>query len=204
MIVLGLTGAIGMGKSTVAGMLRALNIPVFDADQYVHRALNKGGVGVDDVRWAFPDAYDRTGQKINRKELGRLVFKNKAARTRLEKILHPLVRAAEVRFIKYHRARGTKLVVLDIPLLFETGADALCDTVMCVSAPALVQRARVMIRPGMTEAKFRAIQKAQFSDAKKRRLADFVLDTGGTLATTKRDLRALIKQIKQDYARNRP
>lgn len=204
MIVLGLTGAIGMGKSTVARMLDDMGVSVFDADKYVHRALNKNGIAVGPIKKIFPHVYDRARQKTDREKLGWVVFTSSAARKKLENILHPLVRAAEIRFIKYHRARGVKLVVLDIPLLFETGADALCDTVLCVSAPASIQRARVLARPGWTPQKFKLVKAVQMSDAQKRDRADWVLDTSGTLAATRRDLLMVLNQIKRMYARNRP
>lgn len=197
MIVLGLTGSIGMGKSTTAAMLRAMDIPVFDADQYVHRALNKGGRAVKFVRALFPDVYDRRGQKINREKLGDIVFADGSARLALNSTIHPLVRAAEKRFIGYHARRGTKIIVLDIPLLFETGAEGLCDVVMVVTAPASVQRARVLARPGWNLDKFKRVKAAQMSDAQKRARADVILNTGGTLAQTQRDLLRILKSLQR-------
>jgi dephospho-CoA kinase len=204
MIVLGLTGSVGMGKSTAAAMLRAQRIPVFDADAYVHRALRRGGRGVRLVAAAFPDAYDKTRDAIDRKKLGFRIFNNAAARKKLEHIIHPLVRAAEIRFIRRHRGWNTRLIVLDIPLLFETHADVLCDAVICVTAPAHIQRARVLARAGMTPEKFAAILAAQMPDAEKRLRADYVLHTGLGRAATWRDLQSILHGLKQTHARNHP
>lgn len=203
MIVVGLTGGIGMGKSTVARMMVYLGLPVFDADQYVHRALNARGIAVMDVAAAFPSAYDRNGKKINRGILGAWITGRVNERKKLEAILHPLVRAAEIRFIKRHAKAKTPLIVLDIPLLFETGADQLCDTVICVSAPPAVRRARVMQRRGMTDERFKAIVAAQMKESARRKRASFILDTGGTHEKTKNDLQKLIMRIKKNHARDR-
>jgi dephospho-CoA kinase len=199
-IVLGLTGLIGMGKSTVAKMVRDLGLPVFDADHYVRRLLNKGGAGVVPVRAAFPRVYNKTGQKIDRKILRRIVLHDPKALHKLEGILHPLVRAAEVRFINRHQNRGTRLIVLDIPLLYQTGADALCTAVMVVSAPRDVQRARVIARRGMTADVFKAILKHQSVAVRAHKQADYTLNTDQTLTQTKRDLQAIIRAVKQTHA----
>ena len=201
-IVVGLTGGIGMGKSTVAKMLYDLKIPVFEADRYVHRLLNAHGMAVTPVAKAFPSSFDRTRKAINRTALGSAIFGSTAKRKKLESILHPLVRAAEHRFMIKHIRACTPLVILDIPLLFESGADAFCDAVMVVSAPANVRRARVMVRANMTEAKFQAIVAAQMKDSVRRKRADYVLDTGKSRAATKRDLQAILRAIKQTHARN--
>lgn len=176
MKILGLTGSIGMGKSTAARMLRRLCVPVHDADATVHRLLGKGGKAVAAVEAAFPGVV-RDGA-VDRAELGRQVFGDAAALRRLEAILHPLVRAAERDFLERHARRGTSLVVLDIPLLFETGGEDRCDRVAVVSAPAFLQVRRVLRRPGMTMARFKAIRAQQMPDADKRRRADFVIPTG--------------------------
>lgn len=203
MIVIGLTGGIGMGKSTVARMLRTQQIPVFDADAYVHRALNRGGVAVAAVARAFSGSYDRQGEKIKRTVLRDVITKNVAARKKLEAIIHPLVRAAEHRFIKRHLRTKTPVIVLEIPLMFETKADQLCNAVICVSAPLKVREQRVLSRPGMTREVFRDIIKAQIKESTRQKKAGYVLRTGGTHAQTERDLQTLLKRIKQKYARNR-
>ena len=200
MIVLGLTGSVGMGKSTVARMLKTARIPVFDADAYVHRALRRGGRGVRDVAHAFPAAYDGSRDAIDRTKLGALVFNNPPARKKLEAILHPLVRNAELRFIRRHQAWRTRLIVLDIPLMFETRADVLCHAVICVTAPKFIQQARVMARPGMTADKFARILAAQMPDAEKRLRADYILQTGHGRHQTWRDLQTILTALKTKHA----
>lgn len=198
--ILGLTGSIGMGKSTVATMLRDFGIPVFDADRYVRRLLNKDGAGVNPIRCAFPKTYVPKQNKIDRQKLRALVLGRKRSLDALEHILHPLVRAAELRFIKRHQNRCTPIIVLDIPLLYQTGADALCTAVMVVAASPDVQRARVMKRRGMTADVFKAILKRQSIAARDYKRADYTLNTGQTLAQTKRDLQAIIRAVKQTHA----
>jgi len=176
MIVLGLTGSIGMGKSTTAGMFCDLGVPVHDADAAVHRLLAPGGDAVPAVADAFPDASD--GRGIDRKALGRTVFDDARALDRLEAILHPLVRRSESAFLARQVRARRALAVLDIPLLYETGAEGRCDAVAVVTAPAFVQRRRVLARPGMTESRLRDVLARQVPDAEKRRLADFVIQTG--------------------------
>jgi dephospho-CoA kinase len=176
MFVLGLTGSIAMGKSTAAQGFRALEVPVFDADAAVHRLLGPGGGAVAPVAEAFPDA--RTDGAIDRPRLGRLAFGDASALARLERILHPLVRDAERRFLAQAAAARRPLVVLDIPLLFETAAERRVDAVAVVSAPAFLQRQRALRRAGMTGARLSAIAARQLPDADKRRRADFVIATG--------------------------
>jgi dephospho-CoA kinase len=171
-----LTGSVGMGKTTAARMLRAMGIPVHDADGAVHRLLGKGGAAVKAVEAAFPGV--RQGKAIDRAALGRIVFDDPAALRRLERILHPLVAAAERKFLAQARRRREPLVVLDIPLLFETGASRRCDRVLVVSAPRTIQLARVMARPGMTREKLAAMEARQMPDGEKRRRADVVIPTG--------------------------
>jgi dephospho-CoA kinase len=195
MIVLGLTGSVGMGKSTAAAMFRRLGVPVHDSDAAVHRLLAPGGAAVKAVAAAFPEALGADGG-IDRAALGRRVFADAAALKRLERILHPLVRCSQDRFLKQARARRLPLVVLDIPLLFETGGGRRCDLVVVVSAPAAVQRARVMARPGMTEARFRAILAKQMPDAEKRRRADIVVPSGLGRAVTFRRLARLVRRLQ--------
>ena len=176
MKVLCLTGSVGMGKTTAARLLRRLGVPVHDADAEVHRLLGPGGAAVGAVEAAFPGV--QQGSAIDRAALGRLVFADPAALRRLEAILHPMVRQAERRFLAAARRQRRRLVVLDSPLLFETGGERRCDGVLVVSAPRAIQLARVMTRPGMTKARLAGVEARQMPDAQKRRRADFIISTG--------------------------
>lgn len=176
MVILGLTGSIGMGKSTAARVFRGLGVPVHDADRTVHRLLAAGGAAVGEVAAAFPEA--AVDGAIDRKALGRQVFDDAQALTRLEAILHPMVRRDKEAFLRATAGRGAPLAVLDVPLLLETGGERNCDGVVVVSAPAMVQRQRVLRRPGMTPALLASILSRQMPDAEKRRRADFVVATG--------------------------
>lgn len=180
MVVLGLTGSIGMGKTTVAGALRAAGAAIWDADAAVHRLLAPGGAGVAPVLALFPEAAAGEGRAaaVDRGTLGARVFKDREALARLEGILHPLVRAGERHFLAASQRRGCRLAVLDVPLLFETGGEARCDATLVVSAPAFVQRARVLGRSRMSEERLAAILARQMPDREKRRRADFVISTG--------------------------
>jgi dephospho-CoA kinase len=192
-IVLGLTGSIGMGKSEVAKMFRARNVPVFDADAAVARLYAQGGAAAGPVAAAFPEAV-RAGA-VDRAALSRLVVGQPEALSRLEAIVHPLVRAAEEAFLAAERAAGTPLAVLEIPLLFEGRNGGRCDRIAVVSAPPGMQRRRVLARPGMTEAKFDALLARQTPDVEKRRSADFVIDTSGTLAATDEQVQRIIAAL---------
>ncbi len=185
-----------MGKSTAAAMLRCLGVPLFDADLAVHRVLAPSGAAVPAVSAAFPGVETEVGG-IDRGLLGQRVFADPAALTRLEAILHPMVAAEERRFLARSRARRVPLVVLDIPLLFETGAERRCDYVLVVSAPTLVQRQRVMRRPGMTEIRLNSILRKQMPDHRKRRRADFVVPTGVGRNLTLRRLQAIVKLLRK-------
>lgn len=176
MFILGLTGSIGMGKTVAARDFAKLGIPVHDSDSVVHRLIGPGGDAVRAVGDAFPGVVN--ADAVDRGLLGAQVFDDDLALKRLEAILHPRVRAAELRFLGQHARLQTPLVVLDVPLLFETGGERRCDAVAVVSAPYRVQRRRVLSRPGMTEAKFKSILKHQISDYEKRRAADFVIYSG--------------------------
>ncbi|MGB4101850.1 MAG: dephospho-CoA kinase [Alphaproteobacteria bacterium] len=176
MHIIGLTGSVGMGKSLTATMLRKMGCAVHSADAAVHRALGPGGAAVAAVAALFPQAH--LHKAIDRRILGGLVFGQPEKLRQLEAILHPLVRAAEEAKIARARAAGKKAVVLDIPLLFETDGDQRCDTTLCVTAPAAVQRRRVLSRPGMSAEKFAQILAAQLPDAEKCRRADYVIHTG--------------------------
>lgn len=203
MRILGLTGSIGMGKSTAASMLRALGLPVHDSDAVVHLLLGKGGKAVAAVEAAFPGMV-KDGA-VDRKALGAKVFGQPAELRRLEAILHPLVREAERRFLQRCRQARHDVVVLDIPLLFETGGEKRCDGVVVVTAPQFLQSQRVMQRPGMTEARFRQILASQMPDREKRRRADWVVDTGCgrrlTLAALARIVCALKNRSRKSIKR---
>jgi dephospho-CoA kinase len=196
LIVLGLTGSIGMGKSTAAAMLRRLGVPLFDADRVVHRLLAPAGEGVRPVSEAFPGVETEAGG-IDRALLGQRVFADAAALARLEKILHPMVSTAERRFLARARARRQQLAVLDIPLLFETGGERRCDYVLVVSAPSFLQRQRVLGRPGMSEIRLNAVLRKQMPDREKRRRADFVVPTGLARGLTLRRLRAIVRLLRR-------
>ncbi len=193
MIVIGLTGSIGMGKSTVAQQFAELGAKICSADALVHELLaNDSGVFTE-VKEHFPQAIE--DGKISRGLLGRIVFSDAAKRRQLEAILHPRVQAAENHFIEKNRELGTKLVVLDIPLLFETGGQVRCDATVVVSAPAFIQRLRVMRRQGMTRAKFLSILQNQMPDKEKRKCADFVVATGLGKAHSFRQVKRIMKVL---------
>ncbi|MFM2370281.1 MAG: hypothetical protein RIS85_3 [Pseudomonadota bacterium] len=191
--ILGLTGSIGMGKSTVATMLRELGVPVFDADAAVHHLQGPGGALLPAIEAAFPGTTGPDG--VKRQELGAQVFGDAAALKRLEAIVHPAVARMRESFMIEHMGEG--LVVFDIPLLFEKGHGADLDAVVVVSAPADVQRARVLARPGMTPEKFAHILSLQVPDAEKRARADHVIDTGLALAQTRAQIAALVADIRE-------
>ncbi|HSV29579.1 MAG TPA: dephospho-CoA kinase [Candidatus Omnitrophota bacterium] len=194
MKILGLTGSIGMGKSTAARMLRRMGVPVHDADATVHALMAQGGAAVAMVEAAFPGVVKEGA--VDRAELGRRVFGRPDQLRRLEAILHPLVRQAERAFLERHRRRRTRLVVLDIPLLFETGGERRCDKVAVVTAPAFLQAQRVLKRPGMTPARLAAIRSQQMADGEKRRRADFVIPTGLGMRPALRRLRAVVTLMR--------
>jgi dephospho-CoA kinase len=196
MIVLGLTGSIGMGKSTAAAVLRRLGVPLYDADAEIHKLLGPGGAAVVKVETAFSGVLDEHGG-IDRVRLGQRVFGKPAELRRLEKILHPMVRAVERRWIARQRGRGAKLVVLDIPLLFETDRIDRVDGVIVVSAPARLQRERVLRRKGMSAERFAAILNAQLPDREKRRRADFVVQTALSRGVGARQLAGIVRRVRQ-------
>jgi dephospho-CoA kinase len=176
MKIIGLTGGIGMGKSTASATFRRHRVPIFDADQAVHALQAPGGGAVRPIEAAFPGT--TRGGAVDREALRRAVLGNPAALKTLERIVHPLVRDAEKRFLAAARRAGKSLVVLDIPLLLETGGEKRVDLVVVVSAPAAVQAVRVMRRPGMTAERLAAIRARQMPDAAKRRKADVVIHSG--------------------------
>lgn len=173
--LLGLTGSIGMGKSTTAAMFAEAGVPVWDADATVHALYRPGGAAVAPIRAAFPDAIRDGG--VDRAKLKAILAADPAALARLEAIVHPLTTQARQDFIAEHRT--APLILLDIPLLFETGADADCDATVVVTAPPDVQRQRVLDRPGMTEAQLSLILARQMPDAEKRARADYLIETVG-------------------------
>ena len=193
MMVLGLTGSIAMGKSTVAGMFRDLGVPVHDADAAVHRLLEPGGAGAGPVGGAFPECV--ADGAIDRQALGRSVFGDPERRRRLEGILHPLVRADRDRWLEDRRAEGAAAVVLDIPLLFETGAERDCDRVVLVYASRETQRRRALARPGMTEDKLRGIVAAQMDDAEKLRRAYYRIPTDRGIGDSRRRVGWIMDEI---------
>jgi dephospho-CoA kinase len=199
-IVLGLTGSIGMGKSTTAGLFAERGVPVFDADAAVHRLY--AGPLVPAVEAAFPGT--TTGDAVDRVALGRRVFGDPEALKRLEGIVHPAVRAAEQAFIATAAADRRDIVLLDIPLLYETGRERDVDRVVVVTAPAEVQRTRVLARPGMTPEKLDAILARQLPDADKRARADYVVDTGGGLESAARQVEAILASLRTGGDRKAP
>ncbi|USI74240.1 dephospho-CoA kinase [Sphingomonas morindae] len=188
MILLGLTGSIGMGKTTVATMFRRMGVPVFDADATVRSLQGPGGALLPAIEAAFPGTTGPDG--VDRAALGARVFGDRAALRRLEAIVHPAVDRARRGFVRRHRARP--LLVDDVPLLFETGGDRRVDAVLVVSAPAWRQRRRVLARPGMSALRLRQVLARQIPDPIKRRRADFVVDSGADLATTRAAVRRLV------------
>ena len=191
MIVLGLTGSIGMGKSTTAAMFAARGVPVFDADAAVHRLY--AGPLVPAVEAAFPGT-TRDGA-VDRALLSARVLGQPDELRRLEAIVHPAVRAAEEAFLAAARAAGAPVAVLDIPLLFETGRDADVDRVLVVTADPAVQRDRVLARPGMTAERFEAILSRQLEDGEKRRRGDYTVDTGHGLAAAEKQVDAILEEF---------
>ncbi|MDE2596251.1 MAG: dephospho-CoA kinase [Sphingomonadales bacterium] len=189
--VLGLTGSIGMGKSAVAAMFHGLGVPVFDADAAVHVLQGPSGALLPEIEAEFPGTTGAQG--VDREKLGAQVFGDPAALKRLEAIVHPAVAAMRRAFLSDNAA--ATLVVFDIPLLFEKGGHSGIDAVLVVSASAEAQRARVLARPGMTEEKFAQILKLQVPDADKRARADFVIDTGTSLAETRHAVQRLVHQF---------
>lgn len=199
MIVIGLTGSIGMGKSTAAKLLKSLGIPVHDSDATVHKLLGPGGKAVKPVSEAFAAAARKTpdGVEIDRATLGKIVFADPKKLKELEAILHPLVREDSDKWLKDMRRSGADIAVLDIPLLYETNAENRVKYVICISAPADMQRDRVMARPGMTEEKFKAILASQIPDAEKRKRADYVVLSDVSEEETLKALEQVIADVRR-------
>jgi dephospho-CoA kinase len=192
MIVIGLTGSVGMGKSATAALFAEAGVPVHDADATVHRLYE--GEAVAAIEAAFPGVSE--DGRIDRERLARRVINDRTALERLEAIVHPLVRADEARFLAEARSWGARYVLLDIPLLFETGADQRVDAVVVVSAPAADQQARVMARPGMTEERFLRVLEKQLPDEEKRRRADFVVDTSQGFDSARAQVHGILQALE--------
>jgi dephospho-CoA kinase len=190
MVVIGLTGSLGMGKTTTLRFFAEAGVPVYDADETVHRLY--GGEAAASIEAVFPGTTGEQG--VDRAKLAQAVLGDAAALARLEAIVHPLVRREEVRFLEAARKAGVPVAVLDIPLLFETGGDRRVDAVVVVSAPAEMQRARAFERPGMTEEKFRALLAKQIPDQEKRRRADFVVDTSQGYDSARAQVHAILRK----------
>ena len=195
MILVGLTGSIGMGKSTVAQMFVDAGVPAYNADDAVHAMYRPGGAAVTPVGAAFPGVV--VDGAIDRELLSKAVLNNPEALQRLEAIVHPLVGGMQMAFLQAAREADAELVVLDIPLLFENGGEKRVDVTVVVSAPADVQRARVLRRPGMTVEKFESILAKQTPDAEKRGRADFVIDTGASLEDTRAQVKAVLDALRE-------
>ena len=192
MLIIGLTGSIGMGKSTAAAQLKTHGIAVFDADAEVHKLY--AGEAVAPIEDAFPGT--TANGMVDRAKLAAALMKDPAGFKRLEAIVHPLVRARQVAFLKAEAARGAEMAVLEIPLLLEGGGEARVDVVIVVSAPVEIQRARVLERPGMTEEKLDSLLSRQMDDAEKRRKADFVVDTGRAIADSRAEIDRIVAALK--------
>jgi dephospho-CoA kinase len=191
MFILGLTGSIGMGKSTTANFFREAGVPVHDSDAVVHRLY--GGEAVGAVEAAFPGV--TVDGKIDRTKLATKLVGHPEAIKRLESIVHPLVRAVSERFVAEQRARGARVIVLDIPLLFETGGETRVDAVVVVSAPADVQRARVLSRAGMSPEKLDALLARQMSDADKRARAHFIVDSSRSFDSARAQVHGILRAV---------
>lgn len=192
MLIIGLTGSIGMGKTTVANHVASRGVPVLDSDSIVHRLYE--GEAVAAIESAFPGT--TSSGKVDRAKLAAGLMAAPEGFTTLEALIHPLVRQAQFEFLAQHEAAGAELAVLDIPLLFETGGEQLMDVTLVVSAPEEVQTARILARPGMTIEKLEALRSRQMPDAEKRRRADFVIDTGIPLDETLAEVDKLLESLK--------
>ena len=195
MIILGLTGSVGMGKSTTAAMLERAGLPVFDADAAVHALQAPDGAAIPLLRAAFPGVVG-DDNILDRKALAARIFADAADKARLEAIMHPLVADSRAAFLSAAKASGAPLVVFDVPLLFETELDKVCDHTLVVSAPAHIQRERVLARTGMTEALFEKIVAGQMPDREKRVRADFVLNSDQPLADMEAELTTILERLR--------
>ena len=196
MLVIGLTGSIGMGKSAVAAMFRERGVAVCDADAEVHKLY--AGAAVPLIEAAFPGT--TTEGKVDRPKLAATLMTDSSGFKRLEAIVHPLVQEAEREFLRAEASKGASVAILEIPLLLETGGDARVDLVVVVSAPPAKQRERVLARPGMTPAKLDSLLQRQMSDREKRARADFIVDTGGSMAQSQAQVDAILVALKHRMA----
>lgn len=194
MLLIGLTGSIGMGKSETAKMFKRLGLPVYDADAAVHKLYAKGGAAVAPIEEAFPGVVKEGA--IDREELARRVLGKREELRRLEKIIHPLVGLSQLEFLVKAEEGGAKMVVLDIPLIFETGGEERVDVVVVVSAPAEMQRERVLARPGMSAEKFEAILAKQVPDSQKRERSDFIVDSSKGLDHAFKDVEHIVAALE--------
>ncbi|HEX4709325.1 dephospho-CoA kinase [Phenylobacterium sp.] len=199
MILIGLTGSIGMGKSTTAAMFREAGVPVYDADAAVHDLYDEGGAAVAPVGEAFPGVV-KAG-RVDREALRQAVLRDPEALKRLNAIVHPLVGRDRARFFRKAEAEGADMAVLDIPLLFETGGHANVDAIVVVSAPEQMQRERVLARPGMTAERLDAILAQQLADAEKRARAHFVVDTSRGLEPAREQVAGIIAVMRDPQRR---
>ncbi|PKQ03830.1 MAG: dephospho-CoA kinase [Alphaproteobacteria bacterium HGW-Alphaproteobacteria-12] len=194
MLLIGLTGSIGMGKSETAKMFRESGVPVYDADAAVHKLYEKGGKAVEPLRAAFPAAI--VDDAVDRKALSRCVIGLPDEMKKLEAIVHPLVGEAQMEFLRANMEAGQAMAVLDIPLLYETGGETRVDVVVVVSAPYDIQKTRVLARADMDEAKFAAIHAKQVPDAEKRKRADFVVESDKGLDHARAQVAAIVEVLK--------
>ena len=194
MIVLGLTGSMAMGKSTTAAMFAEAGVPVWDADAAVHRAYAYGGAAVEPVGALVPDARAPAG--IDREALRKAIAADPGLLTRIERIVHPIVGADRKAFLERAREEGESVVLLDIPLLYETGADAYVDRTVVVTCPPEEQRRRALARPDMTPERFDALLARQMPDVEKRARADFVVDTGSGLEAAREQVAAILGDLR--------
>ncbi len=204
MIILGLTGSIAMGKSTIGSMMKNMNIPVHEADIEVNNLLQPNSIARPAIAAAFPlfeypEIYDRKTKNIKRKIFSDFIFNNDEHRQVLESILHPLVRTSQNEFIRTSKLKGRDIICLDIPLLFETNSQSRTDYTITVSAPYDIQRARALSRPNMSEDKFHAILERQMPDAQKCKQSDYVIKTGLGLAYSMKELKTIIAEIKEKH-----
>jgi len=196
MKVVGLTGSIGMGKTFVADIFQSRGIGVFDADKEIHDLIESGGKAVAQVLEKFPEADNKNGG-IDRTILGQIVFADKGRLAELEAILHPMVRQAGDDFLKEQQGKNAKMIVKDIPLLFETGANKTCDVTIVVEAPVEVQKERVLAREGMTEDKYNSIMRLQLPSDTKKELANYVIDTGVDKAGVESQVDKIIEELSK-------
>lgn len=198
MIIVGLTGSIGMGKSVTAKMFADAGIPVFDSDATVHKLQAKGGKALGPIEDAFPGVV--VNGELDRGKLGAIVFADQQAKQKLEAIVHPMVSAERIAFFEAAEKTGANFVVLDVPLLFETSGDKACHKVVVVSAPENVQRERVLARPGMTVDKFEHIVRQQTPDVEKRARADYIIETDSGTKAAEKQVAAIIKEIEREVS----